>query len=81
VTRFADPEQLDQLAQAEVAKAKADAQMALELLNDEESLVAVGLTEEEARKRIQRRQQRAEAMDERLTGITGREEDDEGEAA
>lgn len=80
VTRFADPEQLDQLAQAEVAKAKAEAQMALELLNDEESLVAVGLTLEEARARIQRRQQRADLMDERLTGI-GSGEGNDGEAA
>lgn len=82
VTRFADPEQLDQLAQAEVAKAKADAQMALELLNDEESLVAVGLPLAEARARIRRRQQRADAMAEQLGGIAAQDEDDdEGKAA
>ena len=63
VTRFADPEQLDQLAQAEVAKAKAEAQAALEMLEDEESLVAVGLTLEEARKRIAQRQANREARE------------------
>jgi hypothetical protein len=58
--RFDDPEQLDALAEAEVMLARVRAQAELEALSDEQSLVALGLSEQEAAARIARKGQRAE---------------------
>jgi hypothetical protein len=60
-TRFDDPEQLDTLAQAEVLAAQVRAQTEMEALSDEASLIALGLTEAEARERIERKAGRREA--------------------
>jgi len=81
---FAAPEKLDPLAVAEVQKAEAEAQAAIELLQDEESLVAIGIPEDEARRRLARRQAAAERVDARLTGFeaavaVGSTNDDAGE--
>lgn len=70
--RFADPEQLDQLAQAEVDKLKAEALAAIELLQDEESLVALGIPPNEARARLKRREEKAQQEAERIAGIAAR---------
>lgn len=66
---FAAPEKLDPLAVAEVRKAEAEAQAAIELLQDEESLIAMGIPEDEARRRLARRSAAAERLDARLTGF------------
>lgn len=66
---FIDPEQPGQLAQAEMRKAQAEAELAVEMLQDPESLMAMGMTEQEANQRIQRREAAAERRDVALTGI------------
>jgi hypothetical protein len=80
---FADPEQLDQLAQAEVLKAKAEAQAALELLTDPEGLaVAAGIPVAEAKRRIEARQERANQQLEIMAGFDrGATEDGEEDQA
>lgn len=76
VAEFAPPERLDALTLAEIDKAKADALLAREMLQDRESLIALGLTEEEADGILRRRQEREEAFDVRLTGIGGEGEEE-----
>jgi hypothetical protein len=68
-TDFANPEQLDQMAQAQVDEAKAKVQIAIETLSDWQSLVALGLTEEEAKARIKARQQRTTEAQAALAGF------------
>lgn len=71
---FSDPEQLDQLAQAELDKAKADALLAREQLTDVRSLIAMGLSEEEAGQIISER----EARDLREASMLGGFAEDRG---
>jgi hypothetical protein len=79
---FADPEQLDSLAEAQVTKTKAEAEALIEMLNDEESLVAMGMTPEAAQKRIASRQARADAQMEQMTGlVAAQSQNDQGAAA
>jgi hypothetical protein len=66
---FAAPEKLDPLAVAEVRKMEAEAQAAIEMLTDRESLIAIGIPEVEADARLQRRQAAAAQFDAQLTGI------------
>jgi hypothetical protein len=66
---WAPPERLDALTLATIAETEAKAQIAIELLTDEESLVAMGMTLEEARARLKRREDRADANLAALTGI------------
>lgn len=78
---FADPEQLDQLAQAEVIKARAEAWAAIEMLTDPESLAAAAqIPIEEARRRLTARQQRANQQLEMMAGFEqGATNGDQGE--
>lgn len=78
---FAPPERLDALTLAEIDKARADALLAREMLQDRESLLALGLTGEEADGILRRRAERAEAMDVWLTGPGPEESDQSGVAA
>jgi hypothetical protein len=57
---FADPEQLDQLAQAELDEAKAKALKAREELKDRKSLIDIGLTEEEVEEILTDREEQAQ---------------------
>ncbi len=75
---FAPAERLDALTIAQIRKAEAEAEMVVEMLQDPESLLAMGATEEEVKARMARREARADVEAERLTGIGGV---DDGEAA
>lgn len=66
---FANPEQLDQLAQAQVDETKAKALVAREMLSDRQSLIDFGLTEQEADDILRRRDERAVQLERELTGI------------
>ncbi len=74
---FAAPERLDPLALAEVRKMEAEAQAAIELLGDEESLLAIGIPLEEARARLARREAVLDRRDALLTGIEAVGEEEE----
>lgn len=66
---FEDPEQLDQMAQAELLQARAQAQLSVEMLTSAESLMAVGMTRAEADARANERLAAGETINAALTGI------------
>lgn len=69
-TEWAPPEQLDALTLAQIDLARANALIARETLQDESSLVAMGMTEQEATAMLARRQQRADLLETYLGGVT-----------
>lgn len=60
-TELAPPERLDDLTLAQIEQAKVSALLARESLRDESSLIALGMTEEDARAMLRRRDERTEA--------------------